>query len=61
MKSSIFCKADGFVYDIRNDDGRLVCRINESTETIIEIRIKGCTTQIKLPPGIKFQVVNIPR
>ena len=32
--------------DIRNDDGRLVCRLDEKTGAI-EIKVRDCTTLIR--------------
>jgi hypothetical protein len=43
--------------DVRNSDGRLVCRIEEATGTV-EIRIKGCVTYIKRSPDGGIEVVN---
>ena len=48
--------------DIRNNDGKLVCRIYESAEEIIiEIRMKSCTTLLKLKISEKVQVINIKK
>ena len=44
--------------DVRNIDGRLVCRVNEQTG-VIEISVKGCITRIKQQPDGKFNIVNI--
>lgn len=46
--------------DIRNSDGRLVCRLDEATGTV-EISIKGCTTLIKRKPDGTMEVVNIKK
>lgn len=32
--------------EVRNKDGKLVCRIDESTETV-EIKVKNCITLIR--------------
>jgi hypothetical protein len=44
--------------DVRNSDGRLVCRIDEATGTV-EIRIKGCVTLIERGPDGKPVIVNL--
>jgi len=49
--------------DIRNSDGRLVCRIDESAR-VIEIGVKGCLTRIKWDADDssgKFRVTHIPK
>lgn len=46
------------MYGVRNSDGRLVCRINESAITVIEIRIKNCVTLIKLNSNGKVEIIN---
>jgi predicted NAD/FAD-binding protein len=43
--------------EVRNSDGRLVCRIDEATGTV-EIRIKGCVTRIERRPDGKMIIVN---
>jgi len=46
--------------EIRNSDGRLVCRVDEATNTI-EISVKGCTTLISLTSDGKIKTKNIKR
>ena len=43
--------------EIRNSDGRLVWRINE-TANIIEIYTKGCLTRIQWTPEGKFKITH---
>ncbi|MDR1538126.1 MAG: hypothetical protein LBU32_09060 [Clostridiales bacterium] len=43
--------------EVRNSDGRLVCRIDDATGTV-EIRIKDCTTLITRTPDGKTEVIN---
>lgn len=43
--------------EVRNSEGRLVCRINERTGTV-EICIKGHVTLIERMPNGKFKVTN---
>ena len=43
--------------DIRNSEGRLVCRINERTGAV-EINIKGCITLIERPKDGKIKIIN---
>jgi len=43
--------------EIRNSDGRLVCRINEEAG-FIEISIKGCLTWIQWSPGGKLKITH---
>ncbi len=43
--------------EIRNSDGRLVCRINERTGAV-EISVKGCVTLIQRTHDGKVEVVN---
>ena len=43
--------------EVRNNDGRLVCRIDESAGTI-EICIKNCVTLIHWNPSGKPQIIN---
>ena len=45
--------------DIRNADGKLICRIYESTDGIVlEIKTKKCVSLIHWSPGGKPQVTN---
>jgi len=44
--------------EVRNSDGRLVCRIDESTDTVIQISIKNCVTLIKLDSNGKVEITN---
>lgn len=44
--------------EVRNSDGRLVCRIDETTGTI-EIKVKNCTTLIKRNKDGANEVVNL--
>ncbi|MDD4494680.1 MAG: hypothetical protein PHV32_10120 [Eubacteriales bacterium] len=44
--------------EVRNSDGRLVCRLDEFTNTI-EIKLKDCTTRIKFNLDGTAEVVNI--
>ncbi len=44
--------------EVRNSDGRLVCRIDEITGEV-EIRIKGCITLIKGISHNRIEVVNL--
>ena len=48
------------MHDIRNSDGRLVCRIEESTGTI-EISIKGCITWILPDLDGSYYIINISK
>lgn len=43
--------------EVRNSDGRLVCRINERTGEV-EIRIKGCVTLIQRTQGGEISITN---
>ena len=43
--------------EVRNSDGLLVCRIDETTGTV-EIIIKRCVTLIKRIDNDKYEVVN---
>lgn len=43
--------------DVKNLNGKLVCRIDE-TKGFIEIAIKDCKTLISLNPNGKIKVVN---
>lgn len=44
--------------EVRNLDGRLVCRVDDATGTV-EIKIKDCTTVIKRNPDGTIEVMNI--
>ncbi len=44
--------------EVRNSDGRLVCCIDETTRTV-EIRVKNCTTLIKMNKDGTTEVVNL--
>ncbi len=45
--------------EIRNLDGRLVCRIDDAADTLeINIKIKDCITLIKVNPDGKMEVIN---
>jgi len=43
--------------EIRNSDGKLVCRIDEITGTV-EIVVKGCVTLIERAEDGEIKVVN---
>ena len=43
--------------EIRNSEGRLVCRIDETTGTV-EIIVKGCVTLIERPQDGSVKVIN---
>lgn len=43
--------------DIRNSDGRLVCRIDKTTGEV-EIRIKDCVTVIKRGVDGEIEIIN---
>ena len=43
--------------EVRNNDGRLVCQVNENNGDV-EIKVKDCTTLIRYKPGEKPVVVN---
>ncbi len=43
--------------EIRNSDGRLVCRIDERTG-VVEICIKGCKTVIERDSDGNISIVN---
>lgn len=43
--------------EIRNLDGRLVCRVDDTTGTV-EIKIKDCITLIKVKPDGTTEVIN---
>lgn len=44
--------------EIRNSDGRLVCRIDDATGTV-EIKIKDCTTLITVNSDGTTEVTNL--
>ena len=44
--------------DVRNIDNRLVCCIDESTDVVIEIRIKNCVTLIAVDSNRKVKITN---
>jgi len=46
--------------EFRNSDGRLICRIDESTDTI-EISIKGCVTLIKRDSEGTYYIIDMPK
>jgi hypothetical protein len=43
--------------EIRNNDGKLVCRVDESAGTV-EISVKGCKTLIHMSTDGTIKVVN---
>ncbi|MDR1464757.1 MAG: hypothetical protein LBJ11_05595 [Oscillospiraceae bacterium] len=43
------------MHEIRNSDGRLVCRIDEIAR-VIEIYSKGCLTRIQWTPDGKLHI-----
>ncbi len=43
--------------EIRNLDGKLVCRIDDASG-IVEIKIKDCITLIKVNPDGSTKVIN---
>jgi len=43
--------------EIRNLDGRLVCRVDDATSTV-EIKVKDCITLIQVKPDGTTEVVN---
>ena len=43
--------------EVRNLDGRLVCRFDDDTGTV-EIKIKDCTTLIKKHPNGKMEILH---
>jgi len=43
---------------IRNNDGKIVCFLDEATGNV-EIKVKGCTTLIKSKPGGKPEIINL--
>ena len=45
------------MYDIRNSNGRLVCRIDKDTGTI-EIKSKECVTLIEYTESGEFKITN---
>ena len=44
--------------EVKNADGKLVCRICEDSG-IVEIVRKGCKTLIRFMPGGKVEITNI--
>ena len=48
------------MHEIRNSDGRLVCRIDKATG-VIEISVKGCVTLIGRDSDGHHYIVNIPK
>jgi hypothetical protein len=46
--------------EVRNDEGRLVCKIDEATGAIT-INIKGYVTVILLKPDGEIKVVNFKK
>jgi hypothetical protein len=44
--------------EVRNLDGRLVCRLDVTTG-MVEIKIKDCTTLIRRLPNGKIDVINL--
>lgn len=45
--------------DIKNANGKLVCRVNES-DRIVEILHKGCRTLVHFMPDGTVKVINSP-
>jgi len=43
--------------EVRNLDGRLVCRVDNTSGTV-EIKIKGCTTLIKRNSNGTTEIIN---
>ena len=43
---------------IRNDDGKIVCFLDEETGNV-EIKVKSCKTLIRNKPDGKPEVINI--
>ena len=43
--------------EIRNADGRLVCRVNEATGAV-EIKAKACVTLIERQQDGKIRIIN---
>ena len=43
--------------EVRNLDGKLVCRIDDVLG-IIEIKVKDCITQIKINPDGSTNIIN---
>lgn len=43
--------------EIRNNQGRLVCRVDRSTKTV-EIAVKGSVTTIRFTDDGKIRVIN---
>ena len=46
--------------EVRNSDGRLVCRIDERTGAI-EIKVKGCVSLIERTYDGKITITHSPR
>ncbi len=44
--------------EVRNGDGRLVCKADKSNKSI-EIRVKNCVTLIEWLPNGKLKITNI--
>lgn len=47
----------GKLTDIRNCQGKLVCRIDKPSKTV-EIAVKGCVTTIRFSDDGKIKVTN---
>lgn len=47
----------GKLTDIRNSQGKLVCRIDKPSKTV-EIAVKGCVTTIRFSDDGKIKVTN---
>ena len=43
--------------DVRNSDGRLVCKVDERTGAV-EIKTKNCKTIIKPKPDSRPEIIN---
>ena len=43
--------------DVRNSQGKLVCRIDKTSKTV-EIVVKGCVTTIRFTDDGKIKVIN---
>lgn len=43
--------------EVRNLDGKLVCRVDDATG-IVEIKIKNCTTLIKMNSDGTAEIIN---
>ena len=44
--------------EVRNLDGRLVCRVDDGTGTV-EIKSKDCVTLIKMNPNGTTEIMNL--